>query len=163
MLAIFFHDRNHDFGVLERREHRPEQPTGQIHLTRDAVGEATLDRLGNAVLERFRAVHPEHELQADATRQLAHVYRVDGQTARAAAEHERIADESEDPGMRSEALLVAGGLYEQSADTERTLDVYRRYVVEFPDVGRPKKLASSGLSRARWHLPRPLTASRITC
>ena len=34
--------------------------------------------------------------------------------------------------MRSEALLVAGDLYEQSKARDRALDVYLRYVNEFP-------------------------------
>ena len=34
--------------------------------------------------------------------------------------------------MRSEALLVAGDLYEQSDAPDRALDVYIRYVDEFP-------------------------------
>ena len=37
-----------------------------------------------------------------------------------------------DPALRSEALLVAGDLYEQSNSRDRALDAYIRYVKEFP-------------------------------
>lgn len=46
--------------------------------------------------------------------------------------------------MRGEALLVAGGLYEQSNDRDRALDVYGRYVAQFP---RPVETAIETRSR----------------
>jgi hypothetical protein len=52
--------------------------------------------------------------------------------SRAAEEYERIAFESEDPAIRSEALLVAGDLYEQSDDPDGALYVYLLFVEEFP-------------------------------
>jgi tetratricopeptide (TPR) repeat protein len=85
------------------------------------------------VFDTFRAAYPEHELQRDATRQVAYAYREDGQLFRAADEYDRVAAESEDPALRSEALLVAGDLYEQSDSPDRALDVYSRYVGEFPE------------------------------
>jgi len=91
-----------------------------------------------SVLEAFRESHPEHELQAEATKQIAHVYREDGDLARAAEEHERIAAEAEDTELRREALLVAGELYEESGSSDRALGVYRRYVGEF---SRPLEVA----------------------
>jgi hypothetical protein len=71
-------------------------------------------------------------LHLEATRQIAYAYRENGESLRAAGEYERIASESDDPALRSEALLVAGDLYEQSDAQDRALDVYIRYVDEFP-------------------------------
>ena len=84
------------------------------------------------MLETFRSTYPEHEMQLEATRQIAFAYREDGRLSRAAGEYERIASESEDPALRSEALLVAGDLYQKSEVHDRALDVFERYVEEFP-------------------------------
>src|SRR5262249_59424143 len=43
-----------------------------------------------------------------------------------------IASSSADPALRSEALLLAGNLYEKSNARDRALDAYIRYVNEFP-------------------------------
>src|SRR2546422_6854138 len=48
------------------------------------------------------------------------------------SEYERIASQSDDPALRSEALLDAGDLYAQSNSRDRALDTYKRYVKEFP-------------------------------
>jgi hypothetical protein len=84
------------------------------------------------VFEAFRTAFPAHELQREATKQVAFVYRQSGQLARAAGEYDRVAAESQDPALRGEALLVAGDLYEQSKEPVRALDSYVRYVQEFP-------------------------------
>ena len=84
------------------------------------------------VLEAFRASCPEHELQREATRQIAFAYRQNGQLARAAGEYERVASESDDPALQGEALLVAGDLYEQSGSSAQALAAYTRYVEQFP-------------------------------
>jgi tetratricopeptide (TPR) repeat protein len=89
------------------------------------------------VMNQFRNTYPEHELQLEATRSIAYAYREDGQLSRAADEYQRIASQAEDPAMRSEALLVAGDLYQQSQTQERALEVYRQYVDEFPDPVEP--------------------------
>ncbi len=91
-----------------------------------------------AVLESFRRAYPEHELHEEATRQMAFVYREEGNLARAAGEYERVAAEADEPEMRREALLVAGELYEGSERTDQALEVYLRYVSEFP---RPLEIA----------------------
>ena len=44
------------------------------------------------VLERFRASHPEHPLRTEATKQMARVYREQGDDARAAEEYERASE-----------------------------------------------------------------------
>jgi TolA-binding protein len=85
-----------------------------------------------AVLESFRQAHPDHELHREATRQMALVYREQGNLPRAGEEYERVAAEADDPKLRREALLVAGELYESSELTDRALAVYLSYVAEFP-------------------------------
>jgi len=84
------------------------------------------------VLEEFRASHPEHELNREATKQLAYIYREDGQVERSAAEHERIAAEAEDPELAREALLTAGELYDEVDVLDDAVRVYQDYVVLYP-------------------------------
>src|SRR5678815_4900559 len=74
------------------------------------------------VLNAFRQTYPEHELQKEATKQIAFVYRQAGELAQSAGEYERVANESTDSALRAEALLLAGNLYEQSQSTDRALD-----------------------------------------
>ena len=90
------------------------------------------------VLEGFRSEFPEHELNRDATKQLALIYREDGQLERSAAEHVRIADEADDPAVAGEALLTAGELYDEVMNVASAIQVYERYVAEHP---RPLDLA----------------------
>jgi len=84
------------------------------------------------VLQAFRKNHPAHELQPEITKKIAYTYREAGKLTVAAAEYERIEKESKDDEVRRGALLVAADLYEQTQDTNRALDVYRRYVAAFP-------------------------------
>ncbi len=84
------------------------------------------------VLEEFRVTHPAHELGAEATTQLAFIYREVGQLSRSAAEHERMSVEAEDPEIRREALLVAGGLYDEDGAVADAIRVYEQYVIEYP-------------------------------
>ena len=116
---------------------RAAAPTSAIRATAEYDAGAALVQLQDwtaaaGVLEEFRDTFPEHELQLEATRQIAYAYREEGQLSDAAEEYERMAAQSEDPAMRSEALLVAGDLYERSHARNRALDVYNRYVDEFP-------------------------------
>ena len=84
------------------------------------------------VLEDFRRAFPEHELHREATRQLAHIYRESGDTERSAAEHERIAAESDDREVQRQALLVAGELYQEASSADNALRVLSQYAAEFP-------------------------------
>ena len=84
------------------------------------------------VLEEFRTSHPEHGLHNDATKQLAHIYREDGQLARSAAEHERISLEADDEDLRREALLMAGDLYDEAKAMSDAIRVYEQYVETYP-------------------------------
>jgi len=84
------------------------------------------------VLEEFRTSHPDHELNTDATTQLAHIYREDGQIERSAMEHERIAAEATDPELGRAALLTAGELFDEAGVLPEAIRVYERYVDEYP-------------------------------
>jgi tetratricopeptide (TPR) repeat protein len=116
---------------------RTAAPTSPIRAAAEYDAGAALIQLQDwaaaaGVLEAFRDTYPGHELSGEATRQIAFAYRENGQLSRAAGEYDRIASESADPALRGDALLVAGDLYEQSHATDRALDVYARYVAEFP-------------------------------
>ena len=115
---------------------RESAPSSGIRAAAEYDAGAALIRLEDwstaaTVLEEFRAAYPEHELNRQATRQIAHVYREDGQVLRAAAEYERISEEADDPELAREALLMAGDLYEEAAP-DRALNVHLRYVERFP-------------------------------
>ena len=84
------------------------------------------------ILDEFRRSFPEHELQKDATKQIAFAYQQSGQLSQSAGEYERVAQESPNPQLRAEALLQAGDLYGQAKDSDRALQVYARYVEQFP-------------------------------
>src|SRR5439155_1517393 len=84
------------------------------------------------VLDAFRNSFPDHKLRLEADKQIAHAYRENGQLSNAAVEYDHIASKSDDPALRSEALLVAGDLYEKSNARDHALDAYMRYVKEFP-------------------------------
>jgi tetratricopeptide (TPR) repeat protein len=84
------------------------------------------------ILEEFRRSFPEHELQKEATKQIAYAYQQAGQLSQSAGEYERVAKESANPQLRAEALLQAGDLYGQAGNSERALQAYSQYVAEFP-------------------------------
>ncbi len=112
-------------------------PTSEIRPAAEYDAGAALMQLEDwsaaaAVLESLRQAYPDNELSRDATRQIAFVYREDGQMSRAAGEYERVAMDAEDPELRRESLLLAGELYEEAKATGRALDVYLRYVDQFP-------------------------------
>ena len=112
-------------------------PTSKIRAGAEYDAGAALIRLQDwkaaaDVLNAFRQAYPEHELQKEATKQIAFVYRQAGELAQSAGEYERVANESTDPALRAEALLLAGNLYEQSQSTDRALDAYSRYLAQFP-------------------------------
>ena len=112
-------------------------PGSQIHATAEYDAAAALVRMQDwaaaaAVLEAFRTNWPDHELNREATRELALAYRQNGQLSRAAGEYERVASEASDPDTQGDALLVAGELYEQSGATAQALAAYQTYVDKFP-------------------------------
>ena len=112
-------------------------PTSAIRSSAEYDAAAALMKLedwtyASSVLEEFRESHPEHELGSEATKQLAFIYREDGQTERSALEHERIAMESEDPELAREALLTAGELYDEANVIVEAVRVYEAYADQYP-------------------------------
>jgi tetratricopeptide (TPR) repeat protein len=112
-------------------------PTSGIRTVAEYDAAAALMKLqdwslASGVLEEFRTDHPEHELHPEATKQLAFIYREDGQIERSAAEHERIAAESIDSELSREALLTAAELYDEVNVTEAAIRVYEQYVTAYP-------------------------------
>ena len=112
-------------------------PTSKICAAAQYDAGAALLRLQDwtaaaQVLEEFRRSFPEHELQKDATKEIAYAYQQAGQLAQSAGEYERVARESPNPQLRAEALLQAGDLYGQAKNADSALQAYSRYVEEFP-------------------------------
>lgn len=104
------------------------------------------------VLEDFRDAFPGHELNPEATKQLAFIYREDNQLDRSAAEHERISMESGDQEVKADALLVAGELYEKGGSIDDALRVYRNYADAFPrplDVALETRTKVAGIFRSK--------------
>lgn len=116
---------------------RDAAPSSSIRSAAEYDAAAALIRLedwvaAGRVLEEFRVSFPEHELQNEVTKQLASVYRQAGNLDRSASEYERVAAESGDPELQREALLLSGELYEDANREDSALDVYARYVEQFP-------------------------------
>ncbi|HXK23957.1 MAG TPA: tetratricopeptide repeat protein [Myxococcota bacterium] len=103
------------------------------------------------VLEAFRQHYPEHELRAEATRQIAFALRSQGDLSRAGAEYERVATEAGDGELQREALLEAGDLYVKSDQQDRALAAWRSYVTRFPE---PIEMAVE----TRWKIAERLAA-----
>src|SRR5256712_4273408 len=116
---------------------RTAAPTSSIRATAEYDAGAALIRMQDwkaavDVLEAFRTTFPKNKLQLEATKQIAYAYRQNGELSHAASEYDRIASQSDDPALRSEAVLDAGDLYAQSNSRDRALDAYNRYVKAFP-------------------------------
>lgn len=86
-----------------------------------------------AGLDAFRTRHPQHKLAADATRQLAYVYKEIGEIRRSAAEHETLSANATDPELARDELLIAGDLYDQTGALADAARVYEQYVREYPE------------------------------
>ena len=113
-------------------------PSSDIRAAAEYDGAAALMKLADwtlaaSVLEEFRETHRDHDLNSEATKQLAYIYKEDGQIARSAAEHERIAAESDDPDLSRDALLVAAELYDEVHVMDDAIRVYEQYVVDYPE------------------------------
>ena len=124
-------------------------PTSTIRTAAEYDAAAALIKVqdwafASNVLEEFRTSHPEHELTTEATKQLAFIYREDGQVERSAVEHERIAAEATDPELGRAALLTAGELFDEADVMHEAVRVYERYVDEYP---RPLDIAMETRTR----------------
>lgn len=117
-------------------------PTSKIRSTADYDGATALiqtkdwDGAGE-VLRAFRSSYPGNPLQFEATKKIAFIYKEAGKLALTAAEYERIEKESQDVEVRREALLTAADLYVQAKETDKALQVYQRYVSNFPKPLEP--------------------------
>jgi outer membrane protein assembly factor BamD (BamD/ComL family) len=117
-------------------------PTSSIRPSAEYDAGAALIRLKDwagaaSVLDAFRKAYPDHQLNREATKQIAFVKREEGNLGGAAAEYERVAAESQDGELKREALLEAGDLYEKSNGNDRALAAYLAYVKQFPDPIEP--------------------------
>jgi outer membrane protein assembly factor BamD (BamD/ComL family) len=117
-------------------------PTSTICAAAEYDAGAALLRLKDwtaaaQVLDEFRRSFPDHELQKEATKQIAYAYQQAGQIGQSAGEYERVAKESQDPQLRAEALLQAGDLYRQANNADQALQAYSKYVGEFPKPVEP--------------------------
>ena len=96
------------------------------------------------VLEDFRASYPNHELQAEVDRKLAAAYLNADRPMKAAVEFERIGRTSKQQTVRQEATWQAATLYEKAHANDKAVEVYERYVKQFP---RPLVQAVEGRQR----------------
>jgi TolA-binding protein len=117
-------------------------PTSKIRMTAEYDAAAVLMQLKDwktaaVVLVGFRDMFPGHALLPEVTKKIAYVYKEDGQLTQAANEYERIERESQDDEARREALLIAADLHEQMGNSDRALEVYRRYVGYFSHPVEP--------------------------
>jgi cellulose synthase operon protein C len=109
-------------------------PTSGIRATAEYDAAAALIELEDwsaaaAVLEEFRQRFPDHALSADVTAKLAVAYVEAGDGLRAAAEFQRIADDTDGAAeVRREALWHAADLYAKGGDTRSAAAVFAQYV-----------------------------------
>lgn len=117
-------------------------PAAKIRAAAEYDGATALMQLKNweratEVLLAFRANFAGHQLQPEVTKKIAYVYKESGKLALAAAEYERIETETKDVEIRREALQLAADLYVDAKETDKALQVYRRYVNYFPKPLEP--------------------------
>ena len=117
-------------------------PGSKISSTADYDGASSLMQLKDwdkaaEVLTLFRSNYAGHKLQPEVTKKIAYVYKEAGKLAMAAAEYERIETETQDVAVRREALQLAADLYVDANETDKAMQVYRRYVSYFPKPLEP--------------------------
>lgn len=117
-------------------------PTAKIRASADYDGATALMQLKDwnraaAVLTSFRSNYAGHQLQPEVTKKIAYVYKEAGKLVLAAAEYERIETETKDVEIRREALQLAADLYVDAKETDKAMQVYRRYVSYFPKPLEP--------------------------
>ncbi len=117
-------------------------PGSKISSAADYDGASALMQLKDwdqaaEVLTMFRSKYAGHKLQPEVTKKIAYVYKEAGKLAMAAAEYERIETETQDVAVRREALQLAADLYVDAKETDKAMQVYRRYVSYFPKPLEP--------------------------
>lgn len=86
-----------------------------------------------SVLEDFRKHNAKHKLTEVSTRNLAVIYKKNGQRLKAAIEFERIAkNNNNNKTIQRDALLQAADLYRQENKHDEAQRVYQQYVELFP-------------------------------
>jgi len=119
-----------------------DAPTSKIRASADYDGAAALMQLkawdkAAEVLNAFRTNYVGNKLQPEVTKKIAYVYKEAGKLSLAAAEYERIETESQDVAVRRDALQIAADLYVSAKETDKAMQVYRRYVSYFPKPLEP--------------------------
>ena len=141
-------------------------PSSSVRPTAEYDAGAALIQMGDwqratTVLENFRTSFPNHALAADVTTKLAVAYVESGNTARAAAEFERIADGDGPVEVKREAAWRSAELYEKTGQSVAAVGAYSRFVERYPTPvvaaveARQKLIDLSGAAgnhaeRARW-------------
>jgi hypothetical protein len=114
-------------------------PDSDIRVTAEYDAAAALINLeawdrASVVLEEFRRAYPDSEFADDVTQKLAVSYLESGNSDRAAAEFERIADApSSSDDVRREALWQASDLYESSGAVGSEQRVLNTIVARYPN------------------------------
>ncbi len=114
-------------------------PDSDIRATAEYDAAAALINLqawdrASGVLEQFRTDYPDSEFADDVTQKLAVTYLESGDSGRAAAEFERIADaRSSSDGMRREALWKASGLYKLTGTLPGEQRVLKNILARYPN------------------------------
>jgi TolA-binding protein len=86
-----------------------------------------------STLTDFRARFPNNALSAGVAMKLAVAYQQSGQSAAAANELTRVAEQQDgDTATRREALYSAAELYQKANDNSNAIERYRRYVQNYP-------------------------------
>ena len=113
-------------------------PDSKIRATAEYDAAAALINLqawdrASAVLEQFRVNYPDSEFADDITQKLAVTYMESGDSAKAASEFERIADDPDSSiDVQREALWQAADLYKTSGSATSEVRVLDRIVTRFP-------------------------------
>lgn len=114
-------------------------PDSDIRATAEYDAAAALINLqawdrASGVLEQFRTDYPDSEFADDVTQKLAVTYLESGDSGRAAAEFERIADaRSSSDDMRREALWKASGLYKLTGTLPGEQRVLKNILARYPN------------------------------
>jgi TolA-binding protein len=112
-------------------------PSSEIAMTARydaAAAYISLKQLPAAIqtLEQWRRDYPDHELQTDASRKLAVLYRDNQQPLQAAAEFERMASFEKDPAIQREAAWSAASLYLEAQQIPSAIKAYQKFIAQFP-------------------------------
>lgn len=128
---------NHDMAAKHFLRIAAVAPTASVRVSAQYDAAAALVAIENwpqaaSVLENFLKNNPKHKLAGVTSRNLAVIYRKNGNLLKSAAEFERIDKNESNDAIRRDALLQAAELYQQANNTSAALRVYKRYIQLFP-------------------------------